>query len=56
MLDRAIEGGVLSQIQDGVERVVGYRSHVLGASQHTYCVAWKVIGVVIISVLSGITY
>ena len=38
--DKAI-GGVLSQVQNGVERVVGYGSHVLSAAQRNYCVTRK---------------
>ena len=38
--DKAI-GGVLSQIQDGEERVVGYGSYVLSAPQRNYCVTRK---------------
>ena len=38
--DKAI-GGVLSQTQDGEERVVGYGSYVLSAPQQNYCVTRK---------------
>ena len=38
--DKAI-GGVLSQIQDGEERVVGYGCYVLSAPQRNYCVTRK---------------
>ena len=38
--DKAI-GRVLSQIQDGEERVVGYGSYVLSAPQRNYCVTRK---------------
>ena len=38
--DKAI-GGVLSQIQDREERVVGYESYVLSAPQRNYCVTRK---------------
>ena len=34
-------GGVLSQVQDGVERVVGYGSYILSAAQQNYCVTRK---------------
>ena len=34
-------GIVLSQVQDGKERVVGYGSFVLSAAQRNYCVSMK---------------
>lgn len=38
--NRAI-GAVLSQIQDGEEKVIGYFSHALGKAETNYCVIRK---------------
>ena len=34
-------GAVLSQNQDGVERVISYGSRTLTKSERNYCVTWK---------------
>ncbi|KAL6419492.1 hypothetical protein ACFW04_011368 [Cataglyphis niger] len=39
-------GAVLSQIQDGVERVIAYYSHVLNDSENNYCVTRELLAIV----------